>query len=122
MILEIIDGVFVICAGIITAMLWVVVLVKKLEHKFIEKKFERVFHIAAEFLMSSIAIIAGIILLLKHFLGVPLFYLAMGLILYALVNAIGIYWEKRYRLLVLILIISTLITIVLIAVSLALLV
>ncbi|NPD88027.1 MAG: hypothetical protein HGN29_04855 [Asgard group archaeon] len=122
MILEIIDGIFVISAGIITLILWIVVLIKRLEYKFIEKPFERLFHIVAEFVMSIIAIISGIALLFQQTWGLPLLFLAMGLILYALINAIGIYGEKKYKLLVIILILSTMITIILIAISLALLV
>ncbi len=121
MILAIIDGVFVISAGAITALLWIIVVAKKLDYKFVEKKYERIFHIIAEFVMSITAIIAGIALLLAQSWGIPLFYLAMGLILYALVNAIGIYKEKKYKLLVMTLIISAVIAIVLIAISLALL-
>ncbi|MHA1954023.1 MAG: hypothetical protein ACW96U_08765, partial [Candidatus Heimdallarchaeaceae archaeon] len=122
MILEIIDGVFVISAGIIALILWIVVLIKRLEHKFIERPFERLFHIIAEFVMSTIAMISGIALLLQQAWGLYLFFLAMGLILYALVNAIGIYGEKNYKLLVIILVISSTIALTLIAVTLALLV
>ena len=122
MILEIIDGVFVISAGTITLILWIVVLIKGLEHKFIERSFERLFHIVAEFVMSITAIISGIALLLQQVWGFSLFFLAAGLILYALINAIGIYGEKKYRLLVIILIGSAIITITLIAISFAILV
>lgn len=122
MILEIIDGVFVISAGMITLILWIVVLIKRLEYKFIERSFERLFHIIAEFVMSIIAIISGIALLLQQAWGLHLFFLAMGLILYALVNAIGIYGEKKYKLLVIILVISSIITLILIAITFALII
>ena len=119
-ILEIINGIFVISAGTISSILWSIVLIKKMGHKFIEKKLERRFHILAEFLMSIIAVTSGISLLLEQAWGVPLVYLALGLILYALVNAIGIYDEKGYKLLVIILVVSTIITIALIVVNLSL--
>ncbi|MCG3225457.1 MAG: hypothetical protein H7645_00945 [Candidatus Heimdallarchaeota archaeon] len=122
MILEIIDGVFVIIAGTLAIVLWIIVLLKKIEHKFIEKPFERLFHIVAEFVMSIVAIISGILLLLQQTWGLPLFFLATGLILYALINAIGIYGEKKYRFIVIILMVSAIVTIALIAISLALLV
>ncbi|MHA1198653.1 MAG: hypothetical protein ACTSQF_04800 [Candidatus Heimdallarchaeaceae archaeon] len=121
MVLLIIDGIFVISAGLVTSLLWIVVMIKKIEYKFIEKKYERMFHIIAEFVMSLTAIVAGIALLFEQPWGIPLFYLAMGLILYALVNAIGIYKEKKYKLLVLTLIISAVIAVALVAISLALL-
>jgi hypothetical protein len=122
MILEIIDGVFAISAGTITLVLWIVVLIKKLGNKFIEQPFERLFHILAEFVMSIIAIIGGIALLFQQTWALPLFFLAMGLILYAVINAIGIYREKKYKLLVLILTTTSIITIALIAISFAMLV
>ena len=67
--------------------------------------------------MSAVAIIAGIALLLEQTWSIYIFYLAMGLILYALINAIGIYKEKKYKLLVVTLVSSVLITIVLIITS-----
>lgn len=117
MVLAIIDGIFAISAGLITAFLWIIVIIKKLDYKFIEKPTERLFHIIAEFLMSAVAIIAGIALLLEQTWSIYIFYLAMGLILYALINAIGIYKEKKYKLLVVTLVSSVLITIVLIITS-----
>lgn len=121
MVLVIIDGIFTICAGLITAFLWIIVIIKKIEAKFIEKPTERLFHILAEFIMSIIAIVAGIGLFLKQSWAIPLFYISMGLILYALINAIGIYKEKKFKLLVLILIFSAVLTLVLIGLSLVLL-
>ncbi|MCE7741415.1 MAG: hypothetical protein GOP50_03065 [Candidatus Heimdallarchaeota archaeon] len=117
MVLAIINGIFTISAGLITALLWIIVIIKKIDHKFIEKPFERLFHIIAEFIMSVVAIVAGIALLLGQTWSLPLFYVAMGLILYALVNAIGIYKEKKFKLLVIILVISTVITLALIVTS-----
>ncbi|MCG3221869.1 MAG: hypothetical protein H7641_10860 [Candidatus Heimdallarchaeota archaeon] len=122
MILEIIDGAFVIGAGTLAMILWIVVLSTKMGHKFREKPFERLFLVIAEFVMSIIAIISGIALLLQQTWGLPLFFLATGLILYALINAIGIYGEKKYGLLVIVLVISTIITMILIAISLVILV
>ena len=121
MVLAIIDGIFTISAGLITALLWIIVITKKIDHKFIEKPLERLFHIIAEFLMSIVAIVAGIALLFEQTWSLPLFYIAMGLILYALVNAIGIYKEKKFQLLVVILVISTVITLALIVTSIILL-
>jgi len=122
MVLEIINGVFTLSAGTMTFVLWVIVILKKQGHKFIEKSFERLFHIIAEFMMSIVAIVSGIGLLLRQIWALPVFFLAMGLILYAIVNAIGIYGEKKNRLLTLTLISSAIITIILIIISFILLV
>ena len=119
MVLIIIDGIYAISAGTITALIWVYVLIKRLGSQLVENKSERIFHIAAEFMMSIVAIIAGIILFLDLTWAIYVFYLAMGLILYASVNAIGIYKDK-YRILVLLLISTAVITLILTILSLAL--
>ncbi|TFG11068.1 hypothetical protein EU534_00090 [Candidatus Heimdallarchaeota archaeon] len=120
MVLIIVNGIYAISAGSITAFIWIFVLLKKLGSRFIENKSERIFHITAEFLMSIVAIIAGILLLLNETWGIYLFYLAMGLVLYASVNAIGIYREK-YKMLVIVLAFTAVITLTLTALSIALL-
>ena len=111
MILEIISGAFAISAGTLTALIWIVVLIKKTGSKFIEHPFERLFHITAEFIMSVLAIIGGIALILDLTWGLYVFLFALGLILYAIINAIGIYGKKEYKLLLIILISSAIITI-----------
>ena len=120
MVLAIIDGIFTISAGTITALLWIIVIVKRIDHKFVENPTERLFHIIAEFLMSIVAIIAGIALLLELTWAIPMFYLAMGLIIYAAVNAVGIYKEKN-NLLALVLIGTAVITLALTIISIFLL-
>ncbi len=113
MILEIISGVFSISAGTITALLWITVLLKKKGNLFIEHPFERLFHITAEFIMSTLAIVGGIALILELTWGLYVFLFALGLILYAIVNAIGIYGKKEYKVLLAVLVTSALITITL---------
>jgi hypothetical protein len=110
MILEIISGAFSISAGTLTALIWIVVIIKKSGSQFIEHPFERLFHIAAEFIMSILAIVGGIALILELTWGLYVFFFALGLILYAIVNAIGIYGKKDYKLLLIVLISSAIIT------------
>lgn len=119
MVLIIIDGIYAISAGTITSLIWIYVLIKKMAPQLVENKSERIFHISAEFLMSIVAIVAGIVLLLDLIWGIYLFYLAMGLILYASVNAIGIY-KGKYKMLVFILTFTAVISIVIIVLSLIL--
>ena len=122
MILEIVNGIFVISAGTIATILWTIVLSTRMGYKFREKPFERLFLVIAELVMSTIAIISGVALLFQKDWGLPLLFLALGLILYALINAIGVYSEKKYKILVVIIIGSTIITISLIIISLVVLV
>jgi len=105
MVLIIIDGIYAISAGAITALIWIIVLAKKQGSKFIANKHERIFHITAEFVMASFAISTGIALLLGKTWGISYFYLTAGFILYASINAIGLYFEKN-KLLVAILILT----------------
>ena len=113
MILEIISGIFSISAGSITALLWIIVILRKKGDLFIEHPFERLFHVTAEFIMSTLAILGGIALILELTWGLYVFLFAMGLILYAIVNAIGIYGKKEYTLLLIVLVASAISTITL---------
>ncbi|MHA1219050.1 MAG: hypothetical protein ACTSSN_03110 [Candidatus Heimdallarchaeaceae archaeon] len=117
MFLEIISGIFSISAGTITALLWFIVLLRKQGIQFIEHPFERLFHIAAELIMSILAIVGGIALILQLTWGLYLFLFAMGLILYAIVNAIGIYGKKKYKMLLIVLVISAVLTFVLVIID-----
>jgi len=110
MVLEIISGIFSISAGTITALLWIIVLLRKQGTRFIEHPFERLYHVIAEFIMSILAIVGGIALILQLTWGLYLFLFAMGLILYAIVNAIGIYGKKNYKMLLIVLVISAVLT------------
>jgi len=113
MVLEIISGIFSISAGSITALLWIIVFLRKKGNLFIEHPFERLFHATAEFIMSTLAITGGIALILQLTWGLYMFLFAMGLVLYAIVNAIGLYGKKKYRLLLVVLVASAILTITL---------
>lgn len=122
MVLEIISGIFSISAGTITASLWIIVLLRKKGIRFIEHPFERLYHVIAEFIMSILAIVGGIALILQLTWGLYLFLFAMGLILYAIVNAIGIYGKKNYKMLLIVLVISAILTFALVIIDFVILV
>ena len=122
MVLEIISGIFSISAGTITALLWIIVLLRKKGIRFIEHPFERLYHVIAEFIMSILAIVGGIALILQLTWGLYLFLFAMGLILYAIVNAIGIYGKKNYKMLLIVLVISAILTFALVIIDFVILV
>lgn len=122
MVLEIISGIFSISAGTITASLWIIVLLRKKGIRFIEHPFERLYHVIAEFIMSILAIVGGIALILQLTWGIYLFLFAMGLILYAIVNAIGIYGKKNYKMLLIVLVISAILTFALVIIDFVILV
>ena len=117
MLLEIISGIFSISAGSITALLWIIVMLKKKGELFIEHPFERLFHVTAEFIMSISAMVGGIALILQLTWGLYVFLFAMGLVLYAIVNAIGIYGKKKHKLLLVVLVTSAILTITLVIID-----
>ena len=92
--------------GFSTAVFWMIVIYKRETQKYIIPPLERYFHIIAEFVMSFLSLCTGIVILLNHQWGSILFILTMGFMIYATINAIGIYAQMKYWMLV-----ATLITI-----------
>ncbi len=96
MVLDIITGIYSILVGVSLVIFWIIAFYNKKTQKYIEIKLERYFHIIAEFVMSFLAFISGIAILLNQNWGVILFILTMGFMIYATINAIGIYAHKKY--------------------------
>lgn len=51
------------------------------------------FHLFSEFLMASVCIVGGILLLRKNSLGKPVTSIGLGMVLYSVLNAAGYYGE-----------------------------
>lgn len=100
MILEIVTGIYSILLGVSLIIFWIITFYKRETQKYVEIKLERYFHIIAEFVMSFLAFISGIAILLNQSWGVILFILTMGFMIYATINAIGIYAHKKFWMLV----------------------
>ena len=94
-ILDYINGIYAITVGISLNLFWIVVFVLKSSHKLIENTKEKIFHIIAEFFISSLALIAGIAIFYEQDWAIYLFFVAMGALTYACINAIGIYSKKK---------------------------
>lgn len=96
MVLLIISGIYAIIIGIGIIALWLMLLktnqVPELETEPIAVKF----HIAAEMIMGILSLASGTFLLI----GLPwarnIFILAMGLIIYAVINSAGYYAQKKH--------------------------
>lgn len=99
-ILDYVNGIYAITVGISLNLFWIAIFVLKSSHKLIENTKERLFHIIAEFLMSSLALIAGIAIFYEQDWGTYFFFIAMGALTYACINAVGIYSKKDLWLLV----------------------
>lgn len=95
MVLLIISGIYAIIIGIGIIGLWSMLLltnqVPELETEPIAIKF----HITAEIIMGTLSLLSGIFLVF----GIPwahyLFILAMGLVIYAVINSAGYYGQKK---------------------------
>ena len=95
MTLEIINGIYSITVGFSLIGFWLVIYLKKQLDSFIDDPFERLFHIIAELMISTLFLISGIVILTKQPWGIFLFMLTMGFLIYASINAIGIYGKKK---------------------------
>ncbi len=95
MVLELINSIYSITVGISLVGFWVVVFLRKQLDSFIDNSFERFFHILAEFIISILALISGIVILTNQSWGLFIFIFTMGFLIYASINAIGIYGKKK---------------------------
>lgn len=99
-ILDYINGIYAITVGISLNLFWIVIFVMKSSHKLIEDSKERLFHVIAEIFISSLALIAGIVIFSEQDWGIYFFLMAIGALTYACINAVGIYSKKKLWLLV----------------------
>jgi hypothetical protein len=94
-VLLIISGIYAIIIGIGIIGLWTMLLRTK---QVPESKTEPIairFHIAAEMVMGILSLISGIFLLIGLSWAYFLFILAMGLVIYAVINSAGYYGQRK---------------------------
>ena len=95
MVLSIISGIYAIVIGIGILGLWTMLLLTK---KVPELKTEPVaiaFHITAEIIMGILSLLSGISLLIGLSWAPYFFILAMGLVIYAVINSAGYYGQRK---------------------------
>lgn len=95
MVLTIISGVYAIVIGIGILGLWIMLLLTKQVPELETEPIAIKFHIAAESAMGLISILSGIFLLVNLTWAPYIFALAMGLIIYAVINSAGYYGQKE---------------------------
>jgi len=100
MLYETISGVYSLIVGISILIFWLVLIILKKTNECIEKPFERTFHILAEIITALFAIVGGIAILTEQIWRFHYFFFAMGFVIYAITNAIGIYGQKKFWILV----------------------
>ncbi len=94
-VLLLISGIYAIVIGIGIIGLWTMLYVTK---QIPESKTEPVairFHVTAEMTMGLLSLISGILLLIGLPWASNFFILAMGLVIYAVINSAGYYGQKK---------------------------
>ncbi len=95
MILETISGIYSLIVGLGMIGIWILLLVKKQVPEINTAPIDITFHIIAEYITGFLSIISGILLLMDVIWASILFIVAMGMVIYAVINATGYYGQKK---------------------------
>lgn len=88
-------AIFSLIVGILMISVWAFLLATRQVTGLKTEPVEITFHLVAEFLTVLTLVIGGIAFLAKSLLGYPLVLLALGKLLYTLINSPGYYAQKR---------------------------
>lgn len=94
-VLSIICGIYAILIGIGIVGLWTMLYLTKQIPELKTEPVAIVFHITAEIIMGILSLLSGIFLLIGLSWAPTFFILAMGLIIYAVINSAGYYGQKK---------------------------
>jgi hypothetical protein len=86
--------IFTIAVGVLMIAQWGISLATKKVPELSTEPRKMGFHLAAEFLTAGVLILAGIALLAQSLIGYPLALLALGMLLYTLVNSPGYFAQN----------------------------
>lgn len=75
--------------------MWLMLLLKKEVPELNTKPTQIFFHLIAEFLTSIMLIIGGVGLLFNQFWGIAVFFIAIGMAIYSMINAAGFYGQLK---------------------------
>jgi len=95
MVLSIISGIYAIVIGIGIIGLWTMLLLTKQVPELNTEPVAITFHITAEIIMGILSLISGTFLLIDLSWAPYFFILAMGLVIYAVINSAGYYGQKK---------------------------
>jgi len=95
MVLIIISGIYAIVIGIGIIGLWTMLLLTKQVPELKTEPIAIKFHITAEMVMGILSLLSGIFLLTGFSWAPYFFFLAMGSVIYAVINAAGYYGQKK---------------------------
>ncbi len=95
MVLSIISGIYALVIGIGILGLWTMLLLTKQVPELETEPVALAFHLTAEIIMGILSLVSGIFLLIGISWAPYFFILAMGLVIYAVINAAGYYGQKK---------------------------
>ena len=95
MVFSVISGVYAIVIGLGIIGLWIMLLLTKQVPELETEPVAIAFHITAEIIMGILSLLSGIFLLIDLSWAPYFFILAMGLVIYAVINAVGYYGQRK---------------------------
>ena len=116
----VISGIYAIVIGIGIIGLWLMLYRTKQIPELETEPIAIAFHMTAEMTMGILSLLSGIFLLIGLSWAPYFFILAMGLVIYAIVNSAGYYGQKKQRSIVImfgIILITSVILVILILIS-----
>lgn len=93
--LLIISGIYAIIVGIGIIGLWTMLLLTRQVPELKTEPIAIKFHITAEMIMGILSLLSGIFLLIGFSWAPYFFILAMGLVIYAVINSAGYYGQRK---------------------------
>jgi len=94
-VLLLISGIFALVIGIGILGLWTMLLLTKQVPELNTEPVAIAFHITAEIIMGVLSLVSGIFLLIGLSWAPYFFVLAMGLVIYAVINSAGYYGQRK---------------------------
>ena len=88
------SAIFALCVGVLMLLQWAFFLLTGNVPELQTAPWSIAFHLAAEFLTAILLIISGMMLIRKHLLGKHIFLLAVGMVVYAMVNSAGYFAQS----------------------------
>ena len=88
------SAIYALCVGVLMLVQWAFFLLTGNVPELETTPWSIAFHLAAEFLTAILLIISGMMLIRKHLLGKHIFLLAVGMVVYAMVNSAGYFAQS----------------------------
>ena len=88
------SAIYALCVGVLMLVQWAFFLLTGNVPELQTTSWSIAFHLGAEFLTAIMLIISGILLLRTHRLGKQIFFISVGMVVYAMVNSAGYFAQS----------------------------